>query len=79
MSEQANIPCPKCQEQMVQGFVLDHTYGGVDLGAWIEGPPKWSFWSGIQFRGHTKIPIAAFRCQGCGFLEFYAREEFAAK
>jgi transcriptional regulator with XRE-family HTH domain len=24
------------------------------------------------------IPLGAFRCNGCGFLEFYASEEFAA-
>jgi len=75
---QAAMSCPKCQGEMVQGHVLDTTYGGNLLSRWSPGPPKNYFWTGI-LNTFPKIPIGTFRCQSCGFLESYARKEFAAK
>jgi hypothetical protein len=64
---------------MVQGFLADFTYGGVAVGTWVEGPPKKSFWTGTKIELLKKLPVATFRCAKCGFLESYARKEFAAK
>ncbi len=34
----------------------------------------------VKLQSNTeRIPIATYRCQTCGFLESYAREEFAVK
>ncbi len=70
--------CPKCQGDMAQGHALDNTYGGVLLSLWQLGPAKKSFWGGLKISSRAALlPIAAFRCQTCGYVEFYAREEFA--
>ena len=72
--------CPKCQGEMEQGHALDHTHGGVLINRWAKGPPKKAFWGGLKIVSQAALlPLAAFRCQSCGYLEFYAREEFAAK
>ena len=70
--------CPMCNGGMVQGCIPDHLGGGALVGNWIEGPPKKSFWRGTKAPMDGGIPIAAFRCANCGFMEFYSRDEFAA-
>lgn len=67
--------CCKCDGQLVQGFVVDHTYGGLAAGEWGPGAPIPSFWTGTKRPAET-LPIGAFRCSSCGFLEFYAGQEF---
>ncbi|WP_010583176.1 PF20097 family protein [Schlesneria paludicola] len=87
---QSALSCPKCQDEMIQGYVLDYTYGAVLVSQWAEGQPQNS-WRGtlkvpmkestsfLPSMKYRTIPVATFRCQSCGFLESYAREEFAAK
>ena len=75
---QAAISCPKCQGEMVQGYVLDFTPVGGRVRKWNSGPPKRALWNCIK-DSTSQIPIGTFRCQSCGFLESYAREDFAAK
>ena len=71
--------CPKCKSFMEQGFVLDTTYGGAIVGQWSAGAPVKSFWTGTKTPAGEPIPIGTFRCSSCGYLEAYARKEFAAK
>ncbi len=71
--------CPKCSGNMLQGFLPDfYSHGALFVGSWMEGEPKKSFWTRTQPR-EGGVPIGAFRCQNCGFLEFYADQKFAAK
>ncbi len=70
--------CPKCGGVLVQGFILDYTYGGIIAQNWHEGRPQKSFWTGTTRPKSKGVPIAAFRCSSCGFIEFYSREEFEA-
>jgi hypothetical protein len=63
---------------MVKGYVLDFTPVGVRVSQWNSGSPKSAGLAGIM-DATSQIPIGTFRCQSCGFLESYAREEFAAK
>ena len=70
--------CPKCQGEMEQGFVLDHTHKGRIVSHWSAGLPKKSFWHGTELPEDKQIPIGTFRCKSCGYLEFFARPEFAA-
>lgn len=77
MGESA-MSCPKCQGEMIQGYVLDFTPVGNRVSKWNDGPPKKAGWAGIM-DSTSQIPICTFRCQSCGYLESYAREEFAAK
>jgi predicted nucleic-acid-binding Zn-ribbon protein len=71
--------CPKCNGHMEQGFVLDNTYGARVVSQWAAGAPQKSFWSGTKLPDEKLIPIGTFRCSSCGYLESYARQEFAAQ
>jgi hypothetical protein len=64
---------------MVQGFVAEFTYGNTSVEAWSAGPPKKEWLIGVRVSPVGRLPIATFRCEACGYLESYARKEFAAK
>ncbi len=70
--------CVKCNGGMTRGFILDNTYGGRLVNHWSQGEPQSSMWVGTK-APETNIPIAVFRCERCGYLEMYARDEFAAQ
>jgi hypothetical protein len=57
---------------MNEGFLLDTTHGGYQIGKWVEGEPRKSFWVGLKIKGSRQIDIATFRCERCGYLESYA-------
>jgi hypothetical protein len=63
---------------MEQGFVSDNNYGHGFVNHWVPGAPRKSFWFGLALPKAPQIPIGTFRCTACGFLECYARQEFAA-
>jgi hypothetical protein len=72
--------CPKCNGEMVQGFIFDFHAGGKRLVSnWVEGAPEKSWWHVTKSPEEKCIPVGVFRCSACGFLESYARPEFAAK
>lgn len=75
---QSTSLCPKCQGEMVQGYVEDRADSQVFTSHWISGLPVKEILSGIKSKS-KRIPIGTFRCRSCGFLEFYAREDFAAE
>jgi hypothetical protein len=57
---------------MEEGYIPDSTYGGLLAPSWVRGAPEKSMWRGLKTKGKSQAPVAAFRCTGCGFLEFYA-------
>ncbi len=72
--------CPKCNGQMVQGFLVDFHAGGQRLViSWVEGAPEQSFWHGTNVPAEKCVPVGTFRCSACGLLESYGRPEFAAQ
>jgi hypothetical protein len=73
------MQCPKCKGEMAQGFVPDYSHGAVLVGGWHPGQPQKSFWTRTKAPLDDCLPIGAFRCQKCGFLEFYADAAFAAQ
>lgn len=73
------LKCPKCSGGMVQGFVPDFTHAHALVENWHEGQPKKSFWRRTKAPVDGGIPIGAFRCQTCGYLEFYADPTFGAE
>ena len=80
------MSCPKCQGGMVRGFTIDRSQQLVFLNEWAKGESKKDWWFFATFKNLVRlpessksIPSGAYRCQSCGFLESYAREEFAAK
>jgi hypothetical protein len=68
--------CPKCQGEMVQGFVADFAHAQVVVSTWVEGPPEKSFWHGTKVPQEKCIPIGTFRCAARGYLESYAQPDF---
>ena len=70
--------CVKCQGRMAQGFVVDLTHGGANVSSWVEGAAQ-KAWYGTKAPEEKKLPVGAYRCSTCGFLEFYARDEFAPR
>ena len=78
--DQTPSRCPKCDGAMEQGFILDLMQGGQVASRWAAGAPQKSFWTGLKAATEDKvIPVGTFRCASCGFLESYARPEFAAR
>ncbi len=71
--------CPKCGGEMVQGFVFESEGPRRMVSTWVEGAPEKSFWQGAKVPAEKCVPVSTFRCPACGFLESYARPEFAAK
>jgi hypothetical protein len=64
---------------MEQGFVLDQTHGGRLVSQWAAGVPLKSRWYGTKTPEAPTVPIGAYRCASCCFLEMYARDDFAAQ
>jgi len=62
---------------MRQGFVLDKTHNLQVVSRWAAGAPEKSFWTGTKLPDEALLPIGAYRCSSCGYLELYARQEFA--
>jgi len=73
------IRCSKCAAKMVQGFVPYHMKQLALVPGWYAGQPKKSFWTRTKAPIEEGIPIGAFRCEKCGFLELYADQRFAAE
>jgi hypothetical protein len=71
-------PCPKCGGEMKQGFIVANSNVARFVNHWAPGPPQSSFWTVTKLPDGS-LPIGAFRCASCGFLESYARPEFAAE
>ena len=74
------IQCPKCNGEMVQGFIFDREHAGTRrVINWVEGAPEKSdFWTVTRVPEEKCVPVGTFRCSVCGFLESYAHPEFAA-
>jgi predicted nucleic-acid-binding Zn-ribbon protein len=73
------VVCPKCKNKMIQGFVPNNFHNNLQIPTWCEGIPKKSFLGGVDAQSDVNIPIGAFRCQNCGYLELYAKQEYTAK
>jgi len=63
--------CPKCGEQMREGFILEHRLPS----RWIAGKPEASFLGDAKAKGREQRHIESYRCVGCGYLESYASTE----
>lgn len=67
--------CPDCREEMVEGFILDMTYGGRLASSWVEGQPERSIWTGVKIKDRVCRTVEAYRCPKCGLLKSYATTE----
>jgi Domain of unknown function (DUF6487) len=78
MSAGANR-CPKCNGEMVQGFLFEIDGPMRKVSTWVEGAPQQSWFGSAEVPKEKCVPVGTFRCSACGFLESYARPEFAAQ
>ena len=67
--------CPDCDGTMVEGFILDMTYGGRLVPRWLRGTPESSVWRGIKTAGKECRTVLSYRCEQCGLLRSYAETE----
>ena len=65
--------CPKCSAVMERGHIPDMTYGSVLQSRWSRGDPEKRFLGGIKWKRGAQIPMTAYRCAQCGYVELYAR------
>jgi len=72
--------CPKCGGSMAEGHVMGRTSSSIPaLGSWVEGKPERSIWTGLKYKGKSRMDLAAFRCTRCGFVETYATTDSAIR
>lgn len=56
---------------MREGFILEHRLPV----RWIAGKPERSFLGDIKAHGREQRHVESYCCNGCGYLELYARED----
>jgi hypothetical protein len=66
--------CPRCDQPLQGGFVLNNTGKGLSVSEWIEGAPEKNFWTGIKTSGRRRIRMYAWRCPACAEVRFFAPE-----
>jgi hypothetical protein len=59
---------------MEEGFVPDLGHVTIYRQEWVQGEPEKSYWHNITLKNTNRRIIQAFRCIGCGYLEFYAKQ-----
>jgi hypothetical protein len=59
---------------MVRGFLFHNI-----ITPWFEGEPERGMLGGPKPPDGPGLPIAAFRCGECGYLELYAGPEYGPK
>ena len=72
-----NLVCSECGGNMLRGYLLEEAgipTNHIPIGAsiWVDGMPEYSFWTGLKLKRKLKYYTAAYRCERCGFLKFYA-------
>lgn len=69
-----SLVCPKCNGQMIEGFVIDHPLGYSAYPAqWHPGRPQCNVFGGTEIEKDRLISIQSYRCEQCGYLEQYAK------
>lgn len=63
--------CPKCENLMMTGVIIDKDQGMRTPLTWLEGPVT-KGWFGLKLGGKKPLHIETYRCNRCGLLESYA-------
>ena len=70
--------CPKCGGAMQDGIMIDVVYKSL-IGdaavqpAWVEGVPENPSNDLLNLKGIQRVPVTAYRCAECGYIEQYAK------
>ena len=73
------IPCPKCQGQMSPGYIPDFDENIIRQSNFYAGEPRTGWGGSLKINQNDALPVRAYCCVACGFLEFYASEKFKAQ
>ncbi len=66
------IKCLRCGVDMDPGYLADGGHGiNSEVAKWVAGAPDVR-WYGVKMKGHDQIPLSAYRCAKCGYVEFRA-------
>jgi len=61
---------------MQPGHIPDMGHGVILQSTWVSGYPQpRKFIGGIKYDKKALIPVVAWRCQRCGYLELFAGPE----
>lgn len=68
-----NLTCPKCNNEMQEGLVVDFNYAGAQPSMWVEDQTQMSVGTGSNLNSRRKIKTITYRCSNCGYLDSYAK------
>ncbi len=64
---------------MFPGYVPDRVDAYLRESNFYAGEPRKSWFGSLKINKNVSIPIRAYRGVACGFMEFYASEQFRAQ
>jgi predicted nucleic-acid-binding Zn-ribbon protein len=75
--ENQTFTCPKCNGNMIKGFIADRSDIHFFPMQWIEGEPENATLFGLkgdnlQIHDKKRFVLRSLRCEQCGFAEIYA-------
>ena len=56
---------------MDTGYILERGQHSNEVTNWVGGPPDLR-WHGLTTQDHLKVPLIAYRCRACGYVELRA-------
>lgn len=69
------LKCLRCGGALEEGYIPEYAaYSACEM-LWVEGRPESSVWTGLKMGGGRRFKTYTYRCEGCGRLESFAREE----
>jgi hypothetical protein len=68
---ETKITCLRCHSDMDIGYVLDRAHNTSEVANWVGGAPD-RRWYGLTTKGHVNVPLVAYRCRACGYVELRA-------
>ena len=68
------IACLRCQADMELGYVLDRAHNSEEVARWVGGPPD-RRWYGLRTKGRVNVPLVAYRCSVCDYVELRAPQK----
>jgi len=72
--------CIRCGENMEEGFIVDFADNDNPVPSrWVPGVPEKLTMGGAAWSNKKCHGVRAYRCTGCGALEFFADAEPWAK
>ncbi len=73
MNSNLNPVCPKCCQDMEEGFCPDVERASILREVWHPGKPQRNFLGGTKIDREKLLAVSVYRCTRCGYLERYAR------